>query len=265
MILVGHKKDANGLRRTRRLFTTLNKTAVPVRKRDIISLDEDDVMAIIARRLVLTNPSFRDPKIAVISSQNIPAGNRVCLTTIANLYDLLKLIFSHDVGRSSNRRLRFNRPSDEQLDRYYLLATSYFESIGEAFAPVGELFAANDPAKVTAKYRGPRGGHLLFRPLGLEIFTRVAIQYASENHIEITESVRRLRTVPTDLDKLPYRGVLWNPIRNNLVVKGKTLAHGLLRYMAGLEARPDELLRQYKEALGAEPGDRSVKLPGRVV
>jgi DNA sulfur modification protein DndB len=41
VILVGHRKDAGGLRRTRRLFTTLNKTAVPVAKRDIIALDED--------------------------------------------------------------------------------------------------------------------------------------------------------------------------------------------------------------------------------
>lgn len=90
VIVVGHKKDAAGMQRTRRLFTTLNKTAVPVRKRDIIALDEDDAMAITARRLVETDVAFRDPKIAVISSQNIPAGNRVCLTTISSLYDVLK-------------------------------------------------------------------------------------------------------------------------------------------------------------------------------
>lgn len=76
VLLVGHKKTAAGMRRTRRLFTTLNKTAVPVRKRDIIALDEDDVMAITARRLVESNAAFRDPKIAVISSQSIPTGNR---------------------------------------------------------------------------------------------------------------------------------------------------------------------------------------------
>jgi DNA sulfur modification protein DndB len=89
VILVGHKKSAAGLERTRRLFTTLNKTAVPVRKGDIIALDEDDAMAIIVRRLVETNASFRDPKIAVIASQNIPVSNRACLTTISSLYDTL--------------------------------------------------------------------------------------------------------------------------------------------------------------------------------
>lgn len=34
--------------RTHRLFTTLNKSAKPVAKADIIALDEDDTMAIIA-------------------------------------------------------------------------------------------------------------------------------------------------------------------------------------------------------------------------
>src|ERR1700676_5266228 len=48
VIFVGHANTVAGLQRTRRLFTTLNKTAVPVTKRDIIGLDEDDVMAITA-------------------------------------------------------------------------------------------------------------------------------------------------------------------------------------------------------------------------
>lgn len=117
VILVGHKKDAAGMQRTRRLFTTLNKTAVAVRKRDIIALDEDDVMAIVARRLVETNSSFQDPKIAVIGSQNIPVGNRICLTTISSLYDTLKLLFMFDLGQRTDRSLRFNRPSDERLGR----------------------------------------------------------------------------------------------------------------------------------------------------
>ena len=85
VILVGHKRTAAGMQRTRRLFTTLNKTAVPVKKRDIIALDEDDVMAIIVRQLVENEQQFKDPKIAVITSQNIPVGNRVCLTTISSL------------------------------------------------------------------------------------------------------------------------------------------------------------------------------------
>src|ERR1039457_4617756 len=52
LILVAHKTTKEGRERTRRLFTTLNKTAVPVSKGEIIALDENDVMAIVTRYLV---------------------------------------------------------------------------------------------------------------------------------------------------------------------------------------------------------------------
>ena len=52
VIFVAHRDTKGGLERTRRLFTTLNKTARPVSKGDIIALDEDDVMAICVRRLI---------------------------------------------------------------------------------------------------------------------------------------------------------------------------------------------------------------------
>ena len=45
VIFLGHKNTTDGLEATRRLFTTLNKTARPIRKNAVIALDEGDVMA----------------------------------------------------------------------------------------------------------------------------------------------------------------------------------------------------------------------------
>jgi DNA sulfur modification protein DndB len=42
LVLVAHQTSKSGLERTRRLFTTLNKTARPVGKGEIIALDEND-------------------------------------------------------------------------------------------------------------------------------------------------------------------------------------------------------------------------------
>lgn len=265
VILVGHKKDADGMRRTRRLFTTLNKTAVPVRKRDIIALDEDDVMAITARRLVETNAKFRDPKIAVISSQSIPVGNRTCLTTIANLYDILKFIFMHDTGQRSDRTLRFNRPEDQRLDYFYSLATSYFDSLGEAFAPIGQFFSATNPAEVAGAQRGPHGGHLLFRPVGLEIFTRVAIEFAKVRGLSLSQAIARLNGLPVDITQVPYRHVLWDPNRQTIILSRKTIAREVLRYMAGLEIELDQITDAYRLALGTERDDSTVNLPARAI
>ena len=52
VIFVAHQTTKKGLERTRRLFTTLNKTARPVSKGDIVALDEDDAMAICVRWLI---------------------------------------------------------------------------------------------------------------------------------------------------------------------------------------------------------------------
>lgn len=59
VIFVAHEATPQGLERTRRLFTTLNKTARPVSKGGIIALDEDDVMAICVRRLIEDTDLFQ--------------------------------------------------------------------------------------------------------------------------------------------------------------------------------------------------------------
>jgi DNA sulfur modification protein DndB len=263
VLLVGHKKTQAGLQRTRRLFTTLNKTAVPVAKKDIIALDEDDVMAITCRRLVETNASFRSPKIAVIASPAIPAGNKVCLTTISNLYDILKLIFS-DGGRS-DRHLRFNRPSDERLDQYYELATSYFDALAATFPPVRSLLTSAAPSRVTPRYRTDAGGHILFRPIGLEIVTRTAIALAKAKEIPLAEAVTLLADIPVELSEAPYAGIIWDVGRERIISKGKPLARDLLFHMAGLSADTDKLLKQYRQAISGDSEDEEIELPDAVL
>jgi DNA sulfur modification protein DndB len=51
-IFVGHENTQPGMERTRRLFTTLNKTAKKVAMADIVALDEDDGFAVVTRRLI---------------------------------------------------------------------------------------------------------------------------------------------------------------------------------------------------------------------
>jgi DNA sulfur modification protein DndB len=245
VILVGHKKTTPGLQRTRRLFTTLNKTAVPVNKRDIISLDEDDVMAITCRRLVETNSSFKHPKIAVIASVSLPSSNLESLTTISNLYDILKLVFMFEVGKRTDSSLRFNRPSDERLDHFYKVATDYFAAISKTFKPVNELFTSNIAKNITDKYRGSFGGNILFRPIGLELVTKLAIELAYKKECSLVSAIQQLKNIPTDLASAPYINVIWDPNRGSIRTKGKPLALDLLRYICGLPVRNEDLNDDY--------------------
>lgn len=261
VLLIGHKKSLAGMQRTRRLFTTLNKMAVPVRKRDIIALDEDDVMAITVRRLVEHDDRFKSPRIAIVASQNIPPQNQTCLTTISSLYDTLKLIFVHANGRRSDRGLRFNRPTDERLQFYFEFANAYFSALSEVFKPVNEVFTANDPSAVTSKYRSSKGGHLLFRPLGLDLFTRIAIAYANEHEIGLPEAVRALKKMPMDLNKAPFIGVIWDPARQVMKSDGKTVAREVMSYMVGLSEPTKVLTERYRTQQGYRKGDATIQLP----
>lgn len=247
VLFVAHNEAQR--QRTRRLFTTLNKTARPVKKLDIIALDEDDTMAIVTRRLVESNVWFKSPKIAVISSVSLPVTNRSALTTIANLYDVLKLVFKFKEGRKSDRALRFYRPKDKALTEFQDYALAYFTALQNAFPPVKELFRAKEAGPVTQKYRGPHGGHLLFRPAGLEAFTQIAVEYSLKHHCTLSEAVEVLKDIPTDLSVRPYRDVLWDPARKTMIPKGKPLAKDLLRYMARL-IPSSEVKERYDLAVG---------------
>jgi len=264
VVFVAHKNTKLGMQRTRRLFTTLNKTAEPVSKQDIIALDEDDAMAITVRRLVEDNPAFQDPKIAVISSPGVPAGNQVCLTTISNLYDILHLLFKFDAGIGSDRSLRFSRPSDEQLEYYYNLATSYFAALGSSFAVVASFFRAANPGRITRLQRGSHGGHLLFRPIGLEIFTRAVLDVAVANELAPAAAIGHLATLPTNLAEAPYLGVIWDATRERVIPSGKRVALDVVRYLAGLRVDRAKLVRDYSRALGRSSSDAPARLPAKL-
>lgn len=250
VLMVGHKNDKVGKERTRRLFTTLNKTAVPVQKADIIALDEDDAMAIIARRLVEENMSFRHPKVAVISSTNMPVSNHESLMTISSLYDVLKILFLHDLGKASDRTLKTRRPTDTKLEHYYAVATAYFSALGKAFKPVRDLFAAADPSAITTAQRHGDGGHLLFRSIGLEIFTRTSVALATAKGTSVADAVHQLRLMPIDITKPPFRNVLWDPVKHKIIVTEKTLARDLTFHMAGLPVSTATLRTSYRRAVG---------------
>ena len=262
VVLVAHKNTKPGLERTRRLFTTLNKTAVPVKKSDIIALDEDDVMAIVARRLVENDLRFKHPKIAVISSINIPASNKTSITTISNLYDTLKLIFQHRTGKRSDQALRFNRPSDKRLEEYHGYATAFFDAVAETFEPVHDLMHADDPEAVAIQHRTAAGGHVLFRPIGWDIFTRTAIALAAQEDLSLPDAVRAMGAMETSLGNAPYKGVLWDPSRQVMIASGKRLARRLTGYSLGLAENEADLRADYAAALGVD--ENKVKLPRKV-
>ena len=160
VIFVAHEATPQGLQRTRRLFTTLNKTARPVSKGDIIALDEDDVMAICVRRLIEETEFFREDRVAFVASNNLPVRNRTSLTTIGNLYDVLAILFTSSGFDLKKRKkdLQKVRPEDTALDAYFDYSKSYFCWLRRYFEELEEFFSATETEAIVSKYRGSHGG-----------------------------------------------------------------------------------------------------------
>mgnify|MGYP005852698049 CR=1 FL=1 len=264
VIFVGHKDTKNGLKRTRRLFTTLNKTARPVTKGEIIALDEDDVMAICVRQLIEQTELFAGNRIAFVASNNMPTANLTSLTTIANLYDVLTILFT--TARSDLKEnkadLQRVRPSEEILERYFRFAEDFFSELRTNFAALNEFFSAKDTVPIVEKYRGNHGGHVLFRPIGLEIMTRVVARLTKD--MGIGQAVKLIAELPCDLNEEPYEWLMWDPKKKTMLNGHKVTIREILLYMVGKnEKKYSEsiLLERYRR----ETGNEDAELPDKIV
>jgi DNA sulfur modification protein DndB len=260
LILVAHKSTVAGLERTRRLFTTLNKTARAVGKGEIIALDENDVMAIVARQLVDFNPHFSEQRIKFAQADSM-AVNDTELTTIGNLYDVLAALFANLPKPRTNHDLRYIRPNDLELTAYRKTAEDFFDYLAASFPEMRSYFRANavKAKAVVAKHRTPAGGHILFRPLGLRLFSELAAALVKTGSL-LSDAVEVLALLPTELNHVPYKDVIW---RNGKVVAGgRALVRDILLYQLGTKADSPALRSRYARTLGVEPS--TLKMPRRL-
>ncbi len=265
VIFVAHEATKKGLERTRRLFTTLNKTARPVSKGDIIALDEDDVMAICVRRLIEETKLFPEDRIAFVASNNIPVKNTTSLTTIGNLYDILGILFTGTRWELKKPKADLSRvrPSDSALREYFDYAQRYLLLLRDNFAELEAFFSSKDKeavARVVKRYRGSHGGKVLFRPIGLEVITRVVASLTSSMDLE--QAVKLAARLPRDLTAPPFVGLIWDATRNTITNAHKATLREVLLNMLGDHARwkADKLLARYRK----DTGDDAITLPRRI-
>ena len=267
VVFVAHQRTQEGLERTRRLFTTLNKTARAVTKGDIIALDEDDVMAICVRRLIEKSGLFPGQRILFVQSNNIPARNYECLTTIGNLYDILTILFTkaNFPLRKTKLNLTRSRPDEKILDQYFDYTMEFVELLRIHFPELDEFFTADHAPDIVRKYRGDERGNALYRPIGLEIFTQIITRITRRRSLR--EAISVTSKLPRELNESPYIGLIWEAgdgeQSGRMITRNKVLAREILSYMIGANGAnytPSTLLDRYRR----ETGNPTAELPARV-
>lgn len=234
-VFVGHAQNEQGMTRTRRLFTTLNRHAKPISALDKIAMDEDDVVAIVTRRLVDNYPLF-EGRISPTESKPIPVNDVRSITTLASLYASLDR-YLRPFRMSSTKWSEFKRlrPSDEAIERCYLASTELFDALTEEFEPL-RLLAQGEPTElVVRRFRNrERGGHLILRPIGQDMLVRT-VHALVERGLTLEQAVKRIAAIPMMLDVEPWVGLLWDPTarRINSRAENQRIARWLLMHAAG--------------------------------
>jgi len=236
-VFVGHENTPQGMERTRRLFTTLNKTAKKVATADIVALDEDDGFAVVARRLVDEFDLFTQGKrIAFGTSPAIPPSDRTSVTSVIGLYQLIQDLYPQKPLRDLPRKSEVlrTRPSDSIIDEIYRENCEYWMLLKELIPEYTKVFA--DHQVIPGEYRLKERNHLLFRPLGQRAFA-VAVQVLISRGRSMRESIELLGRANLWLHKKEWHYILWNPLQERMITMNRVAAETFLLRQIGEKGR----------------------------
>ena len=240
-VLEGENRE-EAQRRVRSIFTHVNKQASPLTPGEIAQLDEDSGFAIVARRVAVSHPLFKEIKSAVNFKNSTISKRSAHLTTLQTLTEMARgyLVSDDYAGWNAKRQELARRPDDSELangqkefaDLWTKVAgLPTFRSIqqGESVAYF-RRFSHEDPAG--------GAGHLLLRPVGQQALAQAVALLQTENatldvifaKLAVLDERRALQL--DDL-KNPWWGVLYDPNGRRIMVKGREVAAKLLRHLLG--------------------------------
>lgn len=246
-LFVGHDTTKRGEQSTRRLFTTLNKTAKRVSDADRVALDEDDGFAVVTRRLIDEFEMFKlGQPIRFAPTASLPTNDTEHVSTIISLYSQIKDIYSTDLTSAQIKKTNFGRarPSDESLDEVYRFVCDYWKSLKRYVPEVEDVLSGK---KTAGELRKQNKNHLLMRPIGQRAFAG-AVGVLVERGTKVGPAVKKLSGVDLWIHKKMWHDILWDP-KQKVMLKSPLLSETLLLRKVGEEARSASRAAKLNEVL----------------
>ena len=221
VIFIGHSKDELGMQRTRRMFSTLNRYAKPVSMRDIIALDEDDLIAIASRNIIDQSILLDGDRILDSKTKAIPENNDRALTTIITYYECNKelawlFIKNIDVkgldgkiikGRKKVNEYIRHRPDEGVIDAFTGECEKYWAAITNSCK---EAFGSDSGI---GKYRDKEGGHVFFRPVSLIPFTKAVVRIKEKQDLGYEKIINKFPSSVMWIQNKIWRKILWDDVK----------------------------------------------------
>ena len=210
VVFIAHEDSPNGIKRTRKLFSTLNRRAKPVGENAQIALDEDDVVAIATRELIAACPLFWQKRLVNGRGKQIPSNDKEAFTSLVTLYQCNSILIQSKLGlkgRKYKNYLLF-RPKDEEIEEISLYVQDFWNLFCLRIDVIKEYLSKdNKPAET---FRNDQGGNILFRPVVLTEFVKAVLEVTTHLEGNLDSALKRLNSIKMNLSEAPWKGVLWD-------------------------------------------------------
>lgn len=265
--------DEKWMRRYRKLFSSLNRYAKPTDKDTNIIMDEDDIFAILTRRLITDHSFFMAPgperdSFRVQTKGKALRRGATHFTTLQTLYEMNKTLLSTRERENrgwppSGAKIDLQvRPEEDFLEECYDELASYWDAILKALP---ELH--NEPREMRFHDAEDSGegtqDHAAFWPIGQELFAKLARNLLDDRFPEggcadvqeMEAALKPLSLATWQLHDLPWRHILlvrsptdgsWR-IRNEDRKLAVELMRGLQRWILGLDSHDKETVAELRE------------------
>ncbi len=254
VIFVAHIDDELGRKRTRKLFSDINKNAKPVAEGDKIKIDEQSINAIVTRRIYANYHLFKKGKlISLTESARLEGKDTDHFTNllgINNTNKVLKKLFK--------KKPNTNEWEEENVTKFYSIVEEFYNYVIKYIKEYHSYFIKRELTLLKARTHNK---YLLFRPIGLKLLAGLYVHfYKKENGLDTLS--KKIKKISFILPNSPFKGILWNNGKMEAKSSNQRLSLDLSLYLLGEYPREREkdLLNRYREALK----DRTINLPKRV-
>lgn len=235
VIFIAHKTDENGRKRTRRLFSTLNRYAKPVNKGEIIALSEDDNCAIITRMLIDKNKYLKN-RIAINKNRSISQKNNKDFTSVIMLYDIVYRILTNknitgyagSVNGRDHTEYTNTRQKETDVNKDYKIVEELFEKLFTQIPAYKVFFVDNKIIN-----REEKSSSLLFKVIGQNIFFDVIKAALNENKLD--KAINLFVAQDFSLNNAVWKSIFWNNEKQSLITDAANQKYAKFLFLDKLE------------------------------
>jgi len=269
VIILKHENSKDGLERTRRLFSTLNRRAKPTSSGMNIAIDEDDAIAIVSRRLVKENDTLKILVLSNLGSKQInpSKSHDPYITTLPAFYETNEILLgAYNGGFDIDAKFKQFRPSNDELDDYYSYLENIwiqllekcpgFDTVLKGRRKPGDIRKRMDADGATVlddSGKAIAGGNVFARPIGHFILADV-LKLVGVQGKSIEDAIDAIMAhVPMDIDKSPWVRVIWNPTTQRIISSKseRVLIASMISHALGLKIniKVRELKQKYRDTV----------------